>query len=421
MKIFTFILLIIITFHLNAQWSHSSNGLPQTFGFTNGVNNIASGGGALYVALNQQLFRSTDEGANWIDITSKFPSNSRFTIMNGNDTRIFVSLDTLSNNNVRTGRFFYSSNMGENWIEPGIFASSSTFGSLAVEGNLVYVASANLYRSTDGGTTFTQVQTSLPDRGTSLAIVGNDLYLTRQFNTSRSTDNGVTWSNLPNITGSFSLISQANALYAGTSPVVKKSTDNGATWDNLGTGYPSGGYDTPFLFIHQGTLLASVYKGGFSEGLYRLIAGTNQWTAYHDGFPATPKVGNLVLHNGYLYAATSGFAFGQNGGVYKRPLSELLTSVNEDLTHVSQYQLKQNYPNPFNPTTAISYSIKGSQFVSLKVFDVLGKEIAVLVNEEKAEGNYTVHFNSSDLTTSVYFFSLSAGNFSETKKMILLK
>jgi len=86
-----------------------------------------------------------------------------------------------------------------------------------------------------------------------------------------------------------------------------------------------------------------------------------------------------------------------------------------------KYVLAQNYPNPFNPTTTIDYSIPNSSFVTLKIFDLLGKEIATLVNEEKSIGNYEIEFNGSNLSSGVYFYKMQSGAFVATKKLILLK
>lgn len=87
----------------------------------------------------------------------------------------------------------------------------------------------------------------------------------------------------------------------------------------------------------------------------------------------------------------------------------------------TQIVLHQNFPNPFNPSTSIYYEINNRQFVTIKVYDVLGKEIAILVNEEKSVGNYKVEFNASNLASGIYYYQLIAGEFVETKKMILLK
>ena len=83
--------------------------------------------------------------------------------------------------------------------------------------------------------------------------------------------------------------------------------------------------------------------------------------------------------------------------------------------------LFQNYPNPFNPSTNIQYAISSRQIVSLKVYDVLGNEVATLVNEEKPAGIYEVIFNASNFSSGIYFYQLRSGSFIDVKKMILLK
>ncbi len=96
------------------------------------------------------------------------------------------------------------------------------------------------------------------------------------------------------------------------------------------------------------------------------------------------------------------------------------TNVDEEYAPV-EFNLSQNYPNPFNPNTSIHYAISNRQFVSLKVYDVLGNEVATLVNEEKPAESYEVQFNGNNLSSGIYLYKLTAGNFAETKKMILMK
>ena len=86
-----------------------------------------------------------------------------------------------------------------------------------------------------------------------------------------------------------------------------------------------------------------------------------------------------------------------------------------------EYKLEQNYPNPFNPTTQIKFGIKETGAVEIKVYDVLGNLVSVLLDQEMNAGNYNVTFNASNLSSGIYFYKLRAGFFSETKKMLLMK
>lgn len=85
------------------------------------------------------------------------------------------------------------------------------------------------------------------------------------------------------------------------------------------------------------------------------------------------------------------------------------------------YDLKDNYPNPFNPSTTIKYQLASNGFTSLKIYDVLGKEVAALVNEEQEAGNYEVQWNASSFSSGVYFYKLQSNGFVQTKRMILTK
>jgi hypothetical protein len=99
-----------------------------------------------------------------------------------------------------------------------------------------------------------------------------------------------------------------------------------------------------------------------------------------------------------------------------------ITGVAENRTDIPKdFSLNQNFPNPFNPTTTISFSLPKQSFVSLKVFDLLGREAATVVSEEFSAGNYTKQWNAANIPSGVYFYRLRAGSFTETKKLLLLK
>ncbi|RFM23264.1 MAG: T9SS C-terminal target domain-containing protein [Candidatus Thermochlorobacter aerophilum] len=86
-----------------------------------------------------------------------------------------------------------------------------------------------------------------------------------------------------------------------------------------------------------------------------------------------------------------------------------------------EYRLEQNYPNPFNPSTTIRFTIPNTENVQLDVFDMLGRKVATLVNQRLAAGTYTVQFNASQLSSGMYFYRISAGNFKQAMKMMLIK
>ncbi len=86
-----------------------------------------------------------------------------------------------------------------------------------------------------------------------------------------------------------------------------------------------------------------------------------------------------------------------------------------------KFNLYQNYPNPFNPSTVIKFSVPFQSFVSLKIYDITGREITTLVNEEKSSGTYSINFKANNLSSGIYIYRLACGNFNQVKKMILLK
>jgi Secretion system C-terminal sorting domain len=124
--------------------------------------------------------------------------------------------------------------------------------------------------------------------------------------------------------------------------------------------------------------------------------------------------GRVILLSKYFYELKGCIISGTTYG-------NLLVSVGDENYLPNVFSLSQNYPNPFNPNTSIRFTISDLQFTILKVYDILGNEIATLVNEEKTAGEYEVKFNGTGLPSGIYFYQLRTGNYIETKKMVLLK
>lgn len=144
-------------------------------------------------------------------------------------------------------------------------------------------------------------------------------------------------------------------------------------------------------------------KGGFGNNHIENINDAAATATIHSQFGSI----NPLYYDTWDFAAEKA----------KNPVSVSLTDANIPTV----YALDQNFPNPFNPTTSITYSIPFSGLVSLKVFNVLGQEVATLVNAQQAAGYYTASFNASALSSGVYFYKIEAGNYTSVKKMMLLK
>jgi hypothetical protein len=117
----------------------------------------------------------------------------------------------------------------------------------------------------------------------------------------------------------------------------------------------------------------------------------------------------------YLFAGTQ-------GGVWRIPLADIATSVNDHRSQLpAQYALYQNFPNPFNPSTVIRYQMPVNSRATLKVYDVLGRKIATLVDGEQSAGTHSVMFNAAGISSGTYFYRFQAGMYGETKKFTVLK
>jgi hypothetical protein len=153
---------------------------------------------------------------------------------------------------------------------------------------------------------------------------------------------------------------------------------------------------------------------------FEIQRGTNNRDLTTIGF--VKGIGTTTEKQNYSYTDTDE----QLGAVYYRLKQIDFSGSYEfskvvEVTRVVSYALSQNYPNPFNPTTTITYSIPQNSVVTLKVYDVLGSEVAELVNGQVEAGIHKVNFNAYDLNSGIYFYTIKAGNFSETKKLMLVK
>jgi hypothetical protein len=410
-NLYVLITISIVIFYssLNAQWVKTLSMQPgaPSYAFADlGTTFFAGSSG-------DGVFRSTDNGTNWTAIN------------NGLDTNVF-SL-AVSGTNLFAGTddgIFLSTNSGTSWTAAGL--TGELVLSLAVSGTNLIAGSGSIFFSTNNGTNWTVAATGFPGflhtacyslvvSGTnSFATFGPTYFIPLRSGLMLSTNNGTSWTVVDtSFTDSllFSLAVLGTNLFAG-GVGVHISTNNGTTWalDTTGMGFTS-----VSSFAVSGT---NVFAGTYDGGVFLSTNNGTSWTAVNSGLPGgnSSYTRALTLVGTYLFVVTD------DGLVWRRPLSEMITGVKDQNNDIpSQFILEQNYPNPFNPSTKIRYSVPQSSDVMIKVFDILGKEVATLVNEEKPAGSYDVNFDAAGLSSGIYFYKLQAGNFIETKKMILIR
>ena len=195
------------------------------------------------------------------------------------------------------------------------------------------------------------------------------------------------------------------ATFSGS---IYLSTNNGANWTPVSSGVAN---DRILALAASGNNLFA----GADSGVFLSTNNGSSWTNVNSGWTSKP-VSALAVSGSDLFAGSMG------RGVWKRPLSEM-TSVREvfESKLPNTFSLEQNYPNPFNPVTVIEYDIPSFSFVSLDIFDVLGRRAETLVNGYQNAQHYAVRFDASRFASGVYFYRLNAGRFVSTKKLLLIK
>lgn len=224
--------------------------------------------------------------------------------------------------------------------------------------------------------------------------------------------------------------SQSYPVGSYHSMLIKTDTNGNVIWSKtfLGGG-TSRGYEV--LQVNGGGYVFLASASGFGAGNYDLYlvktdANGNSGCNENDTTASEITPGTAIVSPAIFISsggtATNPATVVKSGGM----VNTLCTTVgvNEDegsLNIPLEYKLEQNFPNPFNPSTQIHFSLPSAEFVTLKVFDVLGNEVATLMNEEKPTGSYEVEFNASKLSSGIYLYKLSTGTFVQTRKMILVK
>ena len=214
--------------------------------------------------------------------------------------------------------------------------------------------------------------------------------------------------------------------------LVLKYSNNGVfQWAGIYDGLDGANdYLSGIIIDNNNNVIASGYsQQNSNSGSYDIVtvkfndSGNVIWEKKYNGPNDSTDYGNCITRdisgNIYIAGGSGNYNSGLDFITIKYSQSTGVNLISDKIP--SEYKLFQNYPNPFNPSTQIRFDIPGKVFVSLKVFNILGREVKTLVNEMKDAGSYSADFNGNELSSGLYFYRLITGNFTETKKMLMIK
>ena len=401
---------MLVAMNANAQWVQVLSGMGNVsiYSLTISGNNLFAG------TADEGVYLSTNNGQNWVQ---KGLENQMIRSLAVSGSNIFAGAQIIG--------VFRSTNNGINWQIT--LNENKSPNALATNENYIFAGTNfyGLYLSTNYGENWTQ--TAVTNTVRAIAISGNNVYAGTSTGIIISTNNGQNWTiNGLNNVGVISIAISGNNIYAGsTAQGVYLSTNNGINWSKTNLINK-----TVYSIVITGD---NIFAGTAGEGVYHSTNNGQNWIQKNEGFVGTNSFGALLIANDYIFAGSF-----NSQSVWRRSLWEIITGAQIiSLDIPSSYSLQQNYPNPFNPTTKIKFDVAPSLSfplakqirkafsignpVTLKVYDVMGREIQTLVNESLKPGTYEATFDGSMLNSGVYFYKLQAGNFTATKKLTLLK
>ncbi|MBI5471101.1 MAG: T9SS type A sorting domain-containing protein [Ignavibacteriae bacterium] len=392
------------------SWNRSSHGLANSTVVALAIDSS----GRLYAAPEGDHVQfSTDNGETW-------------TLTQMGVARPFVQSLTVDPSGIvyagtlisfpSTGGVFRSTDHGQNWASAGL-AGLDIDALCAKQDGVVYAGVSGgigidgIYVSTNRGDLWERVDTVVGVNEIDLTPDGIIFAATRD-GIRRSTNSGGTWSWVNNGLQSGFVGSvrcrRDDEIFAGMSGGVYSSSDLGESWHSVGLQ----SIGARNIAVNS---LGHIFVS--STGIYRSTDRGASWAQVNTGLTHREVRSLAIDSSGTLFAGT------MNGGVFRSRYPTMSVGDRQKWTP-GDFLLWQNYPNPFNPTTRIKYQIpnlKPQTTVTLKVFDILGREVATLVNEVNEPGTHTVQWDASGFSSGVYFYRLRSETFVQTRKLMIVK
>ena len=437
----------LMTTNGGTNWSQQYPS-PGNYNRLNAIKYFSSG--TIYLSgIFGNNMKSTDGGATWINLVHG-PNTYIFSSSFLNASTGFASMTS--------GTILKTTNGGTNWTEIYTPATGNNISALqftdANTGYAIASGSNDMYiKTTNAGVNWTVVNPGVNSWITDLNFInaGTGVLITN-YKTYRTTNGGANWSYIDSVNYSLMKLEFTNSLtgyisaYVNSSTRFRKTTNGGLNWSLLSDSIPNT-YVMSYKFFNAntgyaaGSFLYGTTNGGLNWTQLGITGTTVQTMHLFDantiliggvfgvlkkstdgGFTFTnvPFVNTNAITTMSFIDTNTGWIMGQGGMILKT--NNILTNGKmNNLTMPVDYELFQNYPNPFNPTTKISFSLPASGRVSLKVYDILGRLSAELVNDYRTSGTYTVEFNAGNLSSGIYFYKLEANGRNIVRKMVVLK
>jgi photosystem II stability/assembly factor-like uncharacterized protein len=337
---------------------------------------------------NNIVYKTTNAGQNWFAVNSD-TLNTSFSYL---DLK-FTNISTGFASQTTDGRRFFAKtvNGGVHWdtikncVYSGHLYEWISYMQVLDSAN-IYYSFLHVFDFSPGGTTFESQYYHSTNAGQNFDLAGT---LSIKYASFYTPDKGYAF----------------NAFF--NPAALHKTTDGGNTWTQVSINTADA------ITVLSDSVLFLFSPSNASYFLHKSTDGGMTFVIDNTLIPSDIKFLNRKI----------GYLIGYHGEIYRTGNGGGTVDIKTTSTIPNKYSLFQNYPNPFNPSTKINYELKSSGFVSLKVFDLLGKEVASLVNEKQSAGSYAVDFNLAEynLPSGIYFYTLNTGEFKETRKMVLLK